>query len=419
VSPSNEARLLSSVARCGPIARADAAVRESLEASIDWDGVLDLAQRHGLAPLLHVHLDALPDAAVPKSVRARLWARAQAIARRNAVMAGELGAIVARLEAHGLGVVPYKGPTLAMRAYGDLALREFGDLDLLMRRGDVLHAKRILAADGYAPVHELAPAQEQLLIDSRRDYELALAHRARGVLVEIHWRGDPHARIPPLDDPAWWAALPRMTLADGTTCATLSTDELLLLLCVHGSKHLWSSLGWLVDVVELDRREAPADWGRIHASARRHGCERRLALAIALAAEVLDARLGDGARIPVDGPVRAMSRRIAADLFSPRQAKPHPLAAFRDALRMCDGSMQRAVLLADTAVAPGWGEWTRWRLPRSLFFLYPALRPVRLVAKYGLRIGAGETQLPPRLEYRHCDGIGEVEAAVPGPHRKT
>ena len=35
----------------------------------------------------------------------------------------------------------------------------------------------------------------------------------------------------------------------------LPDRELLLILCLHGTKHFWSSLGWLVDVAELIRRE--------------------------------------------------------------------------------------------------------------------------------------------------------------------
>lgn len=413
-----EARLLVCIANMSAVEDAKRAVRDALESPIDWRVVLGLAERHGLVPLLQRHLDALPDAPVPKPVRARLWARAHMISRRNALMTAELGAIVAQLESHGIGVVPYKGPTLAIRAYGDVALREFGDLDLLMRPGDIFQAKRILEARGYAPVRELASAQEPLLIASRRDYELGLADRARGILVELHWRGDPHARVPALEDRGWWQALPRMTISGGS-CATLATDELLLLLCLHGSKHFWSSLGWLVDVVELARREPQADWSRIHLMARRHGCERRLALAIVLAADVLDARLPDVGRIPMERSVHEMARRIADRLFATGPAPHAPIATFVDSLRLCDGAAQRTALLAVTALTPGWGEWTRWRLPRPFFFLYPLLRGMRLFAKYALRIRPREAQLAPRLEDHHRHGVGQVEAAVRGPHRKA
>ena len=418
MNPSHEARLMLAVARCGAITHANDAVRQSLESPIDWEHALDLLQRHGLGPLAHLHLDALPDVPVPKFVRARLWARAQAIARRNALMAHELGAIVAQLEAQGIGVVPYKGPTLALRAYGDLSLREFGDLDLLVRPGEVIEAKRILGQRGYVPVRELAPHQERQLIESRRDYELAVADRTRRILVELHWRGDPHARVPALEDGKWWDGLPRMTVA-GTPCATLPADELGLLLCLHGSKHRWSSLGWLVDVIELARREPGLDWDHIGSMARFHACERRVALALAMAADLLGHDLTCSARISIEGPVREIARRIHEQLFLPEQAQRGPFTGFLDGLRLCDDARQRITFIARAAFVPGWGEWTRWRLPRALFFLYPALRVFRLFAKYALRIGAGEPELPPRLEDRHRHGIGEIEAAVPGSHRQA
>jgi Uncharacterised nucleotidyltransferase len=38
----------------------------------------------------------------------------------------------------GVNVIPSKGPTLAALAYGDLGLREFDDLDLLIARPDFM-----------------------------------------------------------------------------------------------------------------------------------------------------------------------------------------------------------------------------------------------------------------------------------------
>jgi hypothetical protein len=65
-------------------------------------------------------------------------------------MADELAAVVALLDANGVASIPYKGPRSRSRPMGDLGLREFGDLDLLVRAADVLRAKTLLAQRGYA-----------------------------------------------------------------------------------------------------------------------------------------------------------------------------------------------------------------------------------------------------------------------------
>ena len=51
-------------------------------------------------------------------------------------------------------------------------------------------------------------------------------------------------------------------------------------------------------------------------------------------------------------------------------------------LRLRDDMRQRVAYAWKAAVTPGWGEWLQWRLPRRLFFLYWALRPLRLARKY-------------------------------------
>jgi hypothetical protein len=44
--------------------------------------------------------------------------------------------------------VPFKGPALAVQAYGDLSLRQYDDLDLLIHEADVPRAYQLLIANG-------------------------------------------------------------------------------------------------------------------------------------------------------------------------------------------------------------------------------------------------------------------------------
>ncbi|MCA9471117.1 MAG: nucleotidyltransferase family protein [Nitrospira sp.] len=40
-----------------------------------------------------------------------------------------------------------------------------------------------------------------------------------------------------------------------TQVRSLRAEELLLILCVHGSKHVWEELKWVCDVTELIRAQ--------------------------------------------------------------------------------------------------------------------------------------------------------------------
>ena len=67
-------------------------------------------------------------------------------------------------ENHGITAIPYKGPALALQVYGDLKLRSFVDLDVLVRRSDAARAGTLLAARGYRPHLQLSPAQESIAL---------------------------------------------------------------------------------------------------------------------------------------------------------------------------------------------------------------------------------------------------------------
>lgn len=414
-----EDQLLLALARLDLEAGDRASALALLGTELDWNYFLQLAAHHGLAPLLYRHLAALAPGTVPKAAFATLWARHEATDRRNRARAAELVRLLRLLDSHGIAAIPYKGPTLALAAYGDVALREFGDLDILLRPRDVLRAKALLQSLGYTPQYSLSADLEAALVRSRRLYELPLLDAARGLIIELQWRTDPDFAVVDLDDDRWWEVL-QTTILDGEEVRALATRELLLVLCLHGTKHFWGSLGWLVDVAELVRRDPRIEWEWIVSTARRLGCERRLALGLNLASELLRMPLPPETRaIAHDPVVREIAAEISSRAFRADPAPPGVARAFRLNLRLTETTRGRLRYALGALLLPGLGEWTRWTLPRPLFFLYFPLRFARLAAKYFPLFGARKPQLPPRLEDHHGNGVGQVEAAVAGPHRQA
>ena len=103
---------------------------------------------------------------------ARLKEQATAIARSNLLRTGELVKCLNLLQSQGITAVPMKGPVLAASAYGSLVLREFNDLDILVRERDVTRARDILIAEGYCPTYHLPPSQDGAVIAIAREYKL-------------------------------------------------------------------------------------------------------------------------------------------------------------------------------------------------------------------------------------------------------
>ena len=379
-----EAELLLCCARLDlPQAKRDRALA-LLQSELDWAYLINLASGHGLLPLLYRHLDALAATALPRDIIAALWAHYEGNARRNRAMADELLFVLRTLDAHGIPAIAFKGPALAAAVYGDLALREFGDLDILLRLKDVLPAGRLLQEHGYVLEYDLKPDVEAAFLRSRLNYHLVLMHAHRPVTLELHWKTDTDFPVEPVADDQWWAKLESADL-DGEKIRCFNSEELLLILCLHGSKHGWCSLGWLVDVAELIRQHPDLDWDWIMDRSAQLRCERRLAVGLHLVSQLLDAPLPEKIGKEPKGAVsaRKLADRILGMLFNPESRGWYSMGSIFLRLSLVEERPWRqCLLLKDAIFAPTLIEWSRWPLPRPLFFLYLPLRILRLIAKY-------------------------------------
>src|SRR6202035_2811780 len=122
---------------------------------LDWHGVAPLVSS-GLQP---VHSDSLPTDAVR-----RLQDSQHACVRRGLFLTGKLVRLLDLFGAAAIPVIPLKGPALSEYLYGDSALRQFVDLDLLVHRSDVPPAMLLLERQGYRLDSRLSWAPEKTLI---------------------------------------------------------------------------------------------------------------------------------------------------------------------------------------------------------------------------------------------------------------
>lgn len=116
---------------------------------IDWALLLRSGFRHKTLPILYHNLKAHFFKDVPPPVMRQLGVNHEMNRVQNERLAHALTSIVKVFETHGAPVIPHKGPVLAKELYGHLALRSAGDLDLLVNRGDVSRAVRLLEEQGY------------------------------------------------------------------------------------------------------------------------------------------------------------------------------------------------------------------------------------------------------------------------------
>ena len=146
--------------------------------------------------------------------------------------------------------MPYKGPVAAVQAHEDITLREFEDLDIIVRQQDMPRVNEVVTGLGYRPQFPwiLSPNAGSALVPGEYRY---LDH-SRRMAVELHTeRTLRHFPIPPdLDDLS--RRLVPVSLC-GHEIRTFAPEDALVMLCIHGSKDFWERISWIADIAELIR----------------------------------------------------------------------------------------------------------------------------------------------------------------------
>lgn len=226
---------------------------------------------------------------IPKTTLNQLKNAFRVIAQWNLYLTGELLRLLKLFQDAGIRALPFKGPVLAVAAYGNPSLRHFGDLDILMPREDILKAKDILVSQGYHAKLDLTAREEASYLRSHHDYKFIRA--TDGVVVEIQWGVTQWSFAFPIVFEDIWARHEKVSLAGATVC-NISLEDALLILCVHGAKHRWEQLRWICDIAELiNTHQQRIDWERLMEQARMQGGERMLLLGLYLAQHLLGVRL--------------------------------------------------------------------------------------------------------------------------------
>jgi hypothetical protein len=381
--PPPEVELLLACARTHLEESAAARLNRLLAGPLDWERMLRLARGHGVLPLLARHLGAAPPGLVPATTREALAEEFRRGARRSFALTGELLRILNRLAVAGLTVVPYKGPALAADAYGDLALRPFADLDIMVREAEVGRARELLAPEGYLPDYSLAPRQERACL--RTTHALGF-HRAAGqVALEVHWQFLPRHFAFALDPTVLEGRLVPVSLC-GHRVLTYAPEDLLLILCAHGAKHVWEVLRMVCDISQLLQAHADLNWDRVTGAAGDLGARRILFTGLALAHRLLGSQLPPQveAQAAADPAVGTLVEAIRAGYFRGEAGPPPALAAARFQLAVRERYRDRLQYLLGLA-APTVADCAALPLPAPLFPLYYLLRPFRLAGRHRRR----------------------------------
>jgi hypothetical protein len=395
-----EIELLLACARTRVDADQAGRIQSLLRKDLDWAFLVSTACRHGLVPLLYRNLRTTGAGSVPHDVTERLQALSFTIACLNARRTEELLRLLKIFETHGIPAIPLKGPALAESVYGDVSLRRFADLDILLHKHHALRARELLVSEGYRPLDCLTDAEAGKFLATEGAHHFSLV-RDGTALVELHWRLDHLLYRPDKSSDRLWERLVPVRLA-GETVHGFQAEDLLYMLCQHGACHHWEHLSWICDVAELVRGPRGIDWRRVLEEARTSGTERILLLGLFLARDLVGAPLPDevSRRAQADPKVRALAAKVYQWILREPHGQPGLVERvlfglnirerLSDRIRICRLWLTPCEL--DRDVVP---------LPAPLCFLHCLVRPIRLLWKYELGplrrfLGASDEKPPGR-----------------------
>jgi hypothetical protein len=349
-----------------------------LRQPVRWQRLFALADHHGIHPLLYQAL-LHHEEVIPRDQMQFLRQTGQATVQKALLLSRELIRIVEHLAARSIELMPYKGPALAELLYADIAMRQSGDIDLLVRPRDFARVRDAVRELGYSPHQQFSAWEERAYLKS--GYECAFDGPAGPNLLELQWAILPRFYAVDFDMDELFQRAVSLAVA-GQRMLTPSPSDYFLLLSLHAAKHVWGRLVWLCDVARL-MTMSNLDWEWIGERGRSLGVARILRLTMLTARQMLDAAIPDAAAraLGEDVAEAALVNQVESSIVSETAFNVESLAYFRLMMRLRERRSDRLRFLARLVFTPGPSEWAAVRLPSSLFPLYRLVRLSRLAAR--------------------------------------
>ena len=268
----------------------DASQLEQLTES-DWHDLIRQARSHAVLYLLYHrlkkrNLDSLLPADTQQTVRTEYFE----CAWRNNSLYSDLSKILKALHRENIPVILLKGAHLAQLVYSNIALRPMGDIDILVRKNDLLKAEQKLTELGYSSLRENSVEEA-----CGTCQHIPPMTKQDAPPVELHWTLEAPTCSFSIDIEGMWQRARPATVA-GVDTLTLSPEDLLLHLCLHTSVHHMYSNGLraFCDIRETIRHHRDElNWDTVQNRAREWGAVNAVYLTLYFAKSLLGAEVPD------------------------------------------------------------------------------------------------------------------------------
>ncbi len=357
---------------------------------VNGSKLLELAQFNGILPILHHSLT--PSLTIPADIVDRLSEASRANSYLNLLRTQELFRILTHLKAQGIAAIPFKGVVLAEMAHGSIAMRQFGDLDLLVHPRDFWQAKAVLVAQGYCT--EATVTQEAA--GFHRYCQISLFHPTRSSSLDLHWGIPPRRfwRGDRLEVP--WQNLQVRSIA-GQTIQTFSIEMTLVIQAVNAVKEPQrrSALKQVCDLAKLIQLDSTLDWELVWQIAGRLRVRKLVLIGLSVVHQLLQVSLPVeilaiiAETKGVEAIAVSVSQQVLAKIDLPSQGDDRLESEYGYQLKTSDRTWHQGVILLQelrtrliliaTHFIPNERDRQTVALPGALSFLYYFLKILRVI----------------------------------------
>ena len=348
---------------------------KNLIKEVDWECLIYKASYHGLRPLLYSNLIEY-QSKVPDDILHILKDYYFINTRKNLLFLGELIRLVKHFETRNINLIPYKGPILAIQSYNDLSMREFRDIDLFIDKKDFPLVKKILLYENYETVLNLTNSKEVEYMKYQREYKFK--NSDNGIPIEIQWNvtgfsfSFPNSRYFPIN------GLKSLSV-NNHDIKTFTDEDLILILLLHVSGHMWSRLSWMIDIVELIKKSEEINWNQIIEKARFLAIERILYLNLSLSHNLFNLKLPSNVQehIKNDPEIENLEKEVLKMIFTPKKIWFLNKVKLRFIMREHEVMGLKDIWKIITI--PQSDEWSSFenRLPTKILYIFK--RPIQIL----------------------------------------
>ena len=239
----------------------------------------------------------------------------------------------------GIEAAPFKGAVLSQRIYNASDMRQSLDIDLMIKRADVMQALKVLADCGYQ--HFVSESKAAKV--AKRAFSFEMRNPRNGVLLDLQWDiANGYCKSAYTEEELFRQTAP--VKIEHYIFSTFNETVTLYLISVHGAKNSWCELKALLDLAMMLKKGDSAPLAEVAFRMQRQGTLNMLLVGALLVRKllgldipsVLEKKMNHSVQVLADEIVIYWKKRIELT------ERPSAFQRFKWDMRFREGMNERA-----------------------------------------------------------------------------